>query len=238
MIKKLRVKFICNNMLIVTLMLLLSLSTLSDYMQKSMISERYAVLHSIAEEPDMNAATNLTSPTAMLPSMPATTAILPRLRCDVCWCSAARACNSSMEGPVYMDAFSSGGFAGQGLGQGTMTQGGSVPQQHTDFIFSVAGEELGFVKCSLLIALLFAVSIECIRTSVRARDLCGQLICIGIAAIIGFQGFVNICVVTGIFPNTGLTLPFISYGLTSLVTLYAGMGFVLNVSMQAKKVYL
>ena len=76
---------------------------------------------------------------------------------------------------------------------------------------------------------------ECMKVAKKARDLSGQLICVGIASIIGFQGFVNICVVTGLFPNTGLPLPFVSYGLTSLVTLYAGIGFVLNVSLQAKK---
>ena len=63
----------------------------------------------------------------------------------------------------------------------------------------------------------------------------GRIICIGMGALVGFQSFVNICVVTGLFPNTGLPLPFVSYGLTSLVTLYFGMGFVLNIGLQTKR---
>ena len=74
----------------------------------------------------------------------------------------------------------------------------------------------------------------CVAAKV-AKDLSGKLICSGMAALVGFQSFVNICVVTGLFPNTGLPLPFVSYGLTSLVTMYFGMGFVLNVGLQAKK---
>jgi rod shape determining protein RodA len=69
----------------------------------------------------------------------------------------------------------------------------------------------------------------------RAKDTAGKLICGGMAALIGFQSFVNICVATGLMPNTGVTLPFVSYGLTSLVSLFIGMGFVLNVGLQPQK---
>ena len=94
---------------------------------------------------------------------------------------------------------------------------------------------IGFVGSLLIVGLLLFITYQCIRTAKKAKDLSGQLICIGMAALIGVQSFVNICVVTGLLPNTGLPLPFVSYGLTSLVTLYFGIGFVLNVGLQAKK---
>jgi rod shape determining protein RodA len=82
---------------------------------------------------------------------------------------------------------------------------------------------------------MFLIAIECLLVARRAKDLSGKLICCGMASLIGFQSFVNICVVTGLFPNTGVTLPFVSYGLTSLVTNFIGMGFVLNVGLQPRK---
>ena len=99
-------------------------------------------------------------------------------------------------------------------------------------IFAVAGEELGFFGCCGIILLLFLILVECIRTSRKAKDLSGTLICCGMAGLIAFQSFLNISVATGILPNTGTPLPFVSYGLTSLVTLYIGMGLVLNVGLQ------
>ncbi len=138
-------------------------------------------------------------------------------------------------------AIGSGQFWGKGLNNDSIESvknGNYIAEPQTDFIFAVAAEELGFVGSVTIIALLVAISILCIRTAKKAKNLAGELICIGMASIVGYQSFVNICVVTGLFPNTGLTLPFVSYGLTSLVALYAGMGFVLNVSIQAKKVYL
>ncbi|MCR4673899.1 MAG: rod shape-determining protein RodA [Lachnospiraceae bacterium] len=135
-------------------------------------------------------------------------------------------------------AIGSGQLLGKGLNNDSIESvknGNYISEPQTDFIFAVAGEELGFVGSLIIILLLFAVTILCLKTAKKAKDLSGELICIGIASIIGYQTFVNICVVTGMFPNTGLTLPFMSYGLTSLVTLYFGIGFVLNVSLQAKK---
>jgi rod shape determining protein RodA len=132
--------------------------------------------------------------------------------------------------------------SGQLLGKGlyntsvdSVKNGNYISEPQTDFIFAVAGEEMGFVGSLLIIGLLLFITYECIQTSKKAKDLSGQLICIGMASLIGFQSFVNICVVTGLMPNTGLPLPFVSYGLTSLVTLYFGIGFVLNVGLQAKK---
>ena len=135
-------------------------------------------------------------------------------------------------------AIGSGQLLGKGLyneSADSVKNGNYISEPQTDFIFAVAGEELGFIGSLVIIILLFWIALECMKVAKKARDLSGQLICVGIASIIGFQGFVNICVVTGLFPNTGLPLPFVSYGLTSLVTLYAGIGFVLNVSLQAKK---
>ena len=77
--------------------------------------------------------------------------------------------------------------------------------------------------------------IQCIWIGRKAKDLQGKLICCGMAALIGFQSFVNICVATGLMPNTGIPLPFVSYGLTSLLTCFIGMGLVLNVGLQPKK---
>lgn len=135
-------------------------------------------------------------------------------------------------------AIGSGQLLGKGLNNDSIDSvknGNYISEPHTDFIFAVAGEELGFLGSALIVLLLFAVSFACLYTARKAKDLAGQLICVGIASLIGFQGFVNICVVTGLFPNTGLPLPFISYGLTSLTTMYVGIGFVLNVSLQARK---
>ena len=76
---------------------------------------------------------------------------------------------------------------------------------------------------------------ECLRMAGKARDLSGKLICTGMAALVGFQAFTNIAVATGVFPNTGLPLPFVSYGVSSLVSLYIGVGIVLNVGLQPSK---
>ena len=87
----------------------------------------------------------------------------------------------------------------------------------------------------MLFRSLFLIVIECILIGRKAKDLSGQLICGGVAVWVGFQTFVNICVVTGLMPNTGLPLPFVSYGLTSLVSLFIGIGLVLNVGLQPLK---
>ena len=79
------------------------------------------------------------------------------------------------------------------------------------------------------------IALECIRIGRRARDLSGTLICCGIASLIVFQSSLNICVATGLMPNTGIPLPFVSYGVTSLVSLCMGLGIVLNVGLQARK---
>lgn len=135
-------------------------------------------------------------------------------------------------------AIGSGGLWGKGLNNDnplSVKNGNFLPEPHTDFIMAVAGEELGFVGCCVILLLLALIVAECIRIGLKARDLTGRLICIGIAALIAGQSFVNLSVVTGLMPNTGLTLPFVSYGLTSLVSLYMGVGLVLNVGLQRKE---
>lgn len=150
--------------------------------------------------------------------------------------------------PLYSDialqqrnsimAIGSGQFWGKGLYNEAATSAKNsnyIIEPQTDFIFAVVGEELGFVGTSVIIILLFLIVLECILIARKAKDMSGRLICCGMAALVGFQSFVNICVATGLMPNTGVTLPFVSYGLTSLMSLYIGMGFVLNVGLQQKK---
>lgn len=135
-------------------------------------------------------------------------------------------------------AIGSGQLLGKGLyntGVDSVKNGNYISEGQTDFIFAVAGEELGFVGSCVIILIMFFIAYECIRTSKKAKDFAGEVICIGMAMLIFIQSFVNIGVVTGLLPNTGLTLPFISYGLTSLVTLFLGIGIVLNISLQARK---
>lgn len=135
-------------------------------------------------------------------------------------------------------AIGSGKLNGKGLNNNevaSLKNGNYVPEPQTDFIFSVIGEELGFIGCCIVIILLLLIVVNCIMIGRKAPDPAGKLICCGIASLIGFQSTVNICVTTGLIPNTGVTLPFVSYGLTSLVSLYIGIGLVLNVGLQPMK---
>ena len=116
----------------------------------------------------------------------------------------------------------------------SVNDGNFVAENQTDFIFAVAGEEFGFIGCCIIILLILLISYECIRMSLRAKDMAGKIICCGIGSIVALQSFINICVATGIAPNTGTPLPFVSYGLSSLVSLYIGMGLVLNVGLQSR----
>ena len=115
----------------------------------------------------------------------------------------------------------------------SVNEGNFVSENQTDFIFAVAGEEYGFIGCTTIVLLLLAISFECIRMSLRAKDLSGKILCCGMGGLIALQSFINICVATGMAPNTGTPLPLVSYGLTSLVSLYIGMGLVLNVGLQS-----
>ena len=135
-------------------------------------------------------------------------------------------------------AIGSGQLNVKGLDNNTTTSvknGNFISEPQTDFIFAIIGEELGFVGGCLVIALLLLIVIQCILVGIRAQNLAGRLICCGVGGLIGFQSFINIGVATTLLPNTGVPLPFVSYGLTSLVSLYIGIGFVLNVGLQQKK---
>ena len=135
-------------------------------------------------------------------------------------------------------AIGSGQLWGKGLNNSSITSlknGDFISEPQTDFIFAIVGEELGFIGCLIVIILLLLIVFECILIAKNAKDLGGRLICCGMAALIGFQSFINICVTTGLMPNTGLPLPFVSYGLTSIMSLFIGLGMVLNVGLQARK---
>ncbi len=135
-------------------------------------------------------------------------------------------------------AIGSGQLTGKGLNNtavASVKNSNFIAEPQTDFIFAVAGEELGFIGTAAIIILLLLIVLEIIAIGRNAKDLAGNLICCGIAAWIGCQSFVNICVATGLMPNTGVPLPFVSYGLTSLLSLYLAIGIVLNVGLQPKK---
>lgn len=135
-------------------------------------------------------------------------------------------------------AIGSGQLTGKGYNSDATTSvknGNFISEPQTDFIFAIIGEELGFVGCCVVIILLLLIVIDCILIGMKAKDTGGRIICAGVAALIGIQSFINISVATMLFPNTGISLPFISYGLTSVVCFYMGIGFVLNVGLQPNK---
>ena len=137
-------------------------------------------------------------------------------------------------------AIGSGELFGKGLNNNEISSvknGNFISEPQTDFIFAIVGEELGFAGGCLVVGLLFLITLECLMIARKAKDIAGMLIATGMATVIGFQSFMNIGVATGIVPNTGIPLPFVSYGLTSLVSLYIGMGFVLNVRLQCVRKY-
>ncbi|MEG1293241.1 MAG: FtsW/RodA/SpoVE family cell cycle protein [Clostridium sp.] len=134
-------------------------------------------------------------------------------------------------------AIGSGQLRGKGLFNntlGSVKNGNYLSEEQTDFIFAVIGEELGFIGSVIVITLYALLVFECVLIASRATDTSGKLIAIGMAALLTFQGFANIAVATGIFPNTGLPLPFISSGISSLLSIFIGMGIVLNIGLQRK----
>ncbi|MBS5959001.1 MAG: FtsW/RodA/SpoVE family cell cycle protein, partial [Clostridiales bacterium] len=116
----------------------------------------------------------------------------------------------------------------------SVKDGNFLSAGETDFIFAIIGEEMGFRGSVIIILIIGLVVFECLYMAARSKDLSGRLICTGMAALIGFQAFANIAVATQIFPNTGLPLPFISSGVSSLISIFMGMGLVLNVGLQRK----
>jgi rod shape determining protein RodA len=130
-------------------------------------------------------------------------------------------------------AIGSGGMRGKGLhGENTQTALDFVPEQHTDFIFTAVGEQLGFVGASTLLGLFAVLIWRALRIAVMSRDLFGTLIAAGIATMWAFQLFVNVGMTMGIMPITGIPLPFISFGGSSLLTNFAAVGLLLNIHMR------
>lgn len=127
-----------------------------------------------------------------------------------------------------------GGFWGQGYLHGTQTQAGtgSIPARHTDLIFAVIGEELGFVGATLAILILVAIIIRVVIVGRRSGSMFNTCVCVGIASMLAFQMIINIGMCLFIMPVIGLTLPFFSYGGSSIVTLFAAMGFVSGIKMR------
>jgi rod shape determining protein RodA len=129
-----------------------------------------------------------------------------------------------------LKSLTGGGMLGQGLFNGNRTQaGGVLPSQHTDFIFSAIGEEMGYMGCALVLVMLFALVARCVWVGSRSPDYMRRLICFGTASALIFQILVNVGMCIGVMPVIGLTLPLISYGGSSTVTIYAMLGLVSGV---------
>jgi rod shape determining protein RodA len=129
-------------------------------------------------------------------------------------------------------AIGNGGIFGQGLFGGSQTKAGFVPEQHTDFIFTVAGEEFGLVGSAVLIGLLGVVLWRALRIAARADDLYGRVAAAGIACWFGFQAFQNIGMCLGIMPVTGVPLPFVSYGGSSMFACLMALGLLQNIHLR------
>ncbi|MCM3544531.1 putative lipid II flippase FtsW [Priestia megaterium] len=127
-------------------------------------------------------------------------------------------------------AIGTGGLSGEGLGQG-IQKAGYLPESHTDFIMAVIAEELGFWGVLLVLGLLFFIILQGLKIAKRCNDPFGALLAIGISVMIGIQAFVNLGAVTGLLPITGVTLPFVSYGGSSLTLLMFAVGVLANISM-------
>ena len=138
-------------------------------------------------------------------------------------------------GPLYhavraMRSLTGGGLTGQGLFQGNRTQTyGALFAQHTDYIFAAIGEELGFVGCGVVLLQMGLIVARCIWVGIRSQDLLRRLICFGAASALIFQVVINIGMCLGVMPVIGLTLPFISYGGSSIISLYMMLGLVSGV---------
>lgn len=132
-------------------------------------------------------------------------------------------------------AFGSGGLFGQGLGQGRQ-KFSYLPYPESDFIFAIVGEDFGLFGCAVVVAMFFALVFAGLRVALHARDRFGALLAAGITAMIGLQAFLNMGVVTGLLPTTGLPLPFFSAGGTSISIIMAALGVVLNISRSARTI--
>ena len=131
-------------------------------------------------------------------------------------------------------ALGNGQVWGTGYGQGPISQSDILPEKQTDFIFSVIGEELGMVACVLVIALLMAIIIRCIYIGIKSKNTMSMLVCFGVAASFIFQTYENVCMCIGVAPVIGITLPFFSYGGSSMFSMLAAVGLVSGVKYRPK----
>lgn len=145
--------------------------------------------------------------------------------------SADHSAVAEYNGALSKMAVSSGGVHGKGIGKGPLTNTGEVPEQQTDFIFSAVGEQVGLIGSALLLVLFVLMVWRVWRASVLARDQVGMYICVGVIATLVFQVFENVGMAMGIMPIAGIPLPFMSYGGTALVAMFAMVGLVLSVRM-------
>ena len=127
---------------------------------------------------------------------------------------------------INLQSLTGGGLTGQGLFNGNRTQGGNLFAQHTDYIFSSVGEELGFFGCLAIMLLELAIIARCFYVGIKCQDYMRRVICFGAASALIFQVMINVGMCIGVMPVIGLTLPFISYGGSSMVTLFAMLGLV------------
>ena len=134
--------------------------------------------------------------------------------------------NERYHSKINLQSLTGGGLMGQGLFQGNRTQGGNLFAQHTDYIFSSMGEELGFVGCVVIMLLELAIIARCIYVGVRCQDYMRRMVCYGAASALMFQLMINVGMCIGVMPVIGLTLPLISYGGSSVVTIFAMLGLV------------
>ena len=136
-----------------------------------------------------------------------------------------------------LTAVGSGGLTGRGYGEGTQTHLQFLPERHTDFIFAVIAEEWGFVGAGALLILFLALLLVCLAIAARTRDPLGRLLVIGVVALIGTQVIINTGMTVGLMPITGLTLPFVSFGGSSLIVSLMAMGLVVNVALRPVPLY-
>lgn len=131
-------------------------------------------------------------------------------------------------------ALASGQLTGTGLYNGPQSQSSAIPEKHTDFIFAVAGEELGMIGCAIILLLLVFIVVRCVYIGIKSKNTLSMLVCFGIAAVVFFQTFENMGMCMGLTPVVGITLPFLSYGGSSLFSLFAAMGIVSGIKYRPK----
>ena len=156
-----------------------------------------------------------------------------RLRIEVVWNPEASE-RYAWHAKQSMRAVGNGQLMGKGFLNGTMVQKGAYPARHTDFIFSTCAEEFGFIGCVILVALLVALVVHIFVDAVRCSSREGSLVCVGVGAMLMWQILINVGMCLGVMPVIGLTLPLVSYGGTSVMTMMAAFGLVCGYVMRKK----